>query len=254
MLEPSKLTQILKEMYLLNIKVLGLCETRWPGSGEKLNSNGSLLIYLGKEENEERIGGVGIILSKIARNSLLSWHPVSDRIITVRLKTPVRKTSIVQCYAPTEISNKEQKEDFHEKLTGVLQKINKGDIIVMMGDLNAKVGNNNTNFEDIMGRHGVGTRNENGRLLVELCLENNLVIGGTLFPHREYHKITWISPDKTTENQIDHIMISKKWENCLLDVHNKRSADVGSDHHLLIAEMGMKLKRKNKNMQIKKKE
>nr|CAI5857083.1 unnamed protein product [Callosobruchus analis] len=48
-------------------------------------------------------------------------------------------------------------------------------------------------------------------------------------------------------------MISKWWKNCLLDVRNKRSADVGSDHHLLIAEMRMKLKRKNKNIQIKKK-
>nr|CAI5855455.1 unnamed protein product [Callosobruchus analis] len=82
MLEPSKLTHILKEKILLNIKVLGLCETRWPGSGKKLNSDGSLLVSSGKEENEERIGGVGIILSKIARNILLSWHPVSDRIIT----------------------------------------------------------------------------------------------------------------------------------------------------------------------------
>ncbi|VDO87795.1 unnamed protein product [Schistosoma margrebowiei] len=31
-----------------------------------------------------------------------------------------------------------------------------------MGDLNANVGIHNTRYEDIMGRHGLGERNENG--------------------------------------------------------------------------------------------
>ena len=30
------------------------------------------------------------------------------------------------------------------------------------GDMNAKVGNNNKNYEQVMGKQGIGTRNENG--------------------------------------------------------------------------------------------
>jgi hypothetical protein len=37
------------------------------------------------------------------------------------------------------------------------------------------------------------------------------------------------------ENQIDHIAISKRFRRTLLDVRSKRRADVGSDHHLMIA-------------------
>nr|KAG5710147.1 hypothetical protein BaRGS_006666 [Batillaria attramentaria] len=72
-----------------------------------------------------------------------------------------------------------------------------------MGDLNAKVGTDNTDRELIMGKHGTGTQNENGELFTEFCTTNDLVIGGTIFPHKTIHKTTWTSPDGRTVNQID---------------------------------------------------
>ena len=33
---------------------------------------------------------------------------------------------------------------------------------IMMGDLNAKVGNDNRNYERVMGKEGCGTMNDNG--------------------------------------------------------------------------------------------
>ncbi|KAJ3660036.1 hypothetical protein Zmor_011692 [Zophobas morio] len=63
MLEATQLAQIIHEMDLLNMKMLGLYETRWPGNGKITNRNGSVLLYSGKEESEKRMGGVGILLS-----------------------------------------------------------------------------------------------------------------------------------------------------------------------------------------------
>ncbi|VDO81943.1 unnamed protein product, partial [Schistosoma curassoni] len=57
-----------------------------------------------------------------------------------------------------------------------------------------------------MGQYELAERNENGERFANLCAFNKLIIGGTIFPH----KATWVSPDHTTENQIDHIYISKK--------------------------------------------
>lgn len=48
-----------------------------------------------------------------------------------------------------------------------------------MGELNAKVGQDNTDYERVMGKHGVGIRNDSGERLVEFCTMHNLVIGGT---------------------------------------------------------------------------
>ncbi|KAL0165193.1 hypothetical protein M9458_040946 [Cirrhinus mrigala] len=60
-----------------------------------------------------------------------------------------------------------------------------------MGDLNAKIGNDNTGYEDIMGVHGLGQMNENGERFADLCSLNQLVIGGSIFPHKRIHKATW---------------------------------------------------------------
>ncbi|VDP82700.1 unnamed protein product [Schistosoma curassoni] len=111
-----------------------------------------------------------------------------------------------------------------------------------MGDFNAKVGTDNTGYEDIMGRHGLGERNENGERFANLCASNKLVIGGTIFPHKRIYETTWTSPNHTTQNQIDHICINKKFRRAMEDLRTKRGADIASDHHLLVAKMKLKLK------------
>ena len=80
-----------------------------------------------------------------------------------------------------------------------------------------------------MGKHSIGEMNENRLKLVEFCEANELqlVIGGSLFPHKNIHETTRESPDGKTKNQIlvDHIMISQRWRSSLQDVRVMRGAD-----------------------------
>lgn len=69
----------------------------------------------------------------------------------MRLQIRVRNVTCVQCYAPTETSDYEEKEDFYSHLSRVVASINKGDIMLLMGDLNVQVGTDNTNLERTMG-------------------------------------------------------------------------------------------------------
>ena len=57
--------------------------------------------------------------------------------------------------------------------------------------------------------HGLGVMNDNGERVVNACAANNIVIGGSVFPHKRIRKATWVSSDQVTENQIDHIGIKK---------------------------------------------
>ena len=59
-----------------------------------------------------------------------------------------------------------------------------------MGDVNAKIGEDNEGWEILMGRHGLGRMNENGERLATFCGNIDLVNGGFLFKHRDIHKIT----------------------------------------------------------------
>jgi hypothetical protein len=103
------------------------------------------------------------------------------------------------------------------------------------------VGQDNEGLEHVMGRHGLGERNENGQLFVDFCASHDLVIGGTIFPHKDCHKVTWVSSDHKTENQIDHVAVGRQWRRSLLDVKNKRGVDIGSDHHLVVEKFKMKI-------------
>ena len=63
------------------------------------------------------------------------------------------------------------------------------------------------------------------------------MIGRSVFPHKRIHKATWVSPNYTVENQINHFCISRKFKRTLLDVRVMRGADASSDHHLLVGKL-----------------
>ena len=50
------------------------------------------------------------------------------------------------------------------------------DLVMVLGDLNARPSNNNIGRDRVMGKHGVGTINDNGERLCQFCEENNMVI------------------------------------------------------------------------------
>ncbi|VDO97044.1 unnamed protein product [Schistosoma margrebowiei] len=151
--------------------------------------------------------------------------------------------NIIQCYAPTNDYNEDAKDQFYNMLQSIIEKCPTKDLTILMGDFNAKVGTDNTGYDDIMGRHGLVERNENCERLANLCAFNKLVIGGTIFLHKRIHKTAWTSSDHTTQNQIDHICINKTFRRTIEDVRTNRRADIASDHHLLLAKMKLKLKK-----------
>ena len=196
--------------------------------------------------------GVAVILKKGIEKSLLEWKAINSRLMKIRLKGRQINTTIIQCYAPTNDNTEVAKDEFYEQLQAELNNIPGHDMRIIMGDMNAKVGMDNTGYDRTMGKHGCGTMNENGERLVEICSTNDFVIGGTLFPHKDIHKLTWQSPNGRDKNQIDHLMINGTWRHSLCDVRVMRGADVASDHHLVLAIVQVKLRkagRKGKSRQ-----
>lgn len=237
--DDARLDQLEQQMQRYKLEIVGLSETRWRDCGDHTTKNGNTLLYCGKPNKCE--GGVALLLTREIKRSLMEWNPVSHRILTARIRTRARNVTIVQCYAPTDVDTIDAKDAFYDQLTATLDSIRKGDITILMGDFNAQIGNNNTGCQQAMGTHGTGTRTDNGDRLIELCMHHQLVIGGSLFPHKDIHKYTWTAPRGGTRNQIDHICISSTWRGSLQDVRNKRGADMFTDHELIVATIKLKV-------------
>lgn len=246
MYESGKCAQIAQEMQRYKLNILGISETHWTQSGQKRLATGELILYSGRDDNNHR-EGTAIMVSKQAQKTLRGWEPHGARIIMASFSTSNKNINmnLVQIYSPTNDALEEEKEDFYNRLQGVVDKLPQKDVNIIMGDANAKIGSNNQGYEHIMGKHGLGQMNENGERFADFCAFNSLVIGGSVFKHKRIHQATWVSPDGETENQIDHFCISHRFRRSIEDVKAVRGADVGSDHHLLLAKFRLRLKKRH---------
>ncbi|KAF2893783.1 hypothetical protein ILUMI_12387 [Ignelater luminosus] len=66
------------------------------------------------------------------------------------------------------------------------------------------------NRQGTVGRHSSHEEtNKNREFVVNLATSKNMVVSSTCYSHKNIHKITWMSPDGTTSNQIDHLLNDK---------------------------------------------
>ena len=77
--------------------------------------------------------------------------------------------------------------------------------------------------------------NDNGVGIVNFGTSKNLVVKSTMFLHRNIYKCTWTSHDGHTHNQIDHILIDRRWHSSIIDVRSIRGADFYNHHCLVVA-------------------
>ena len=247
----SQLFQLSQCISDYRLDLLGITETHFLGTGSELLNNGSLLIYSGRVDGIRR-QGVGLSLSKRIKNSLISYMPVSERILTARLHSKHLNISVVVVYAPTEVSSDSDKDLFYQQLSSVFDGLPRHDLKLLLGDLNAQVTSDCSCWPGVIGEHSLhSSSNDNGTRLLDFCVAHQLTIGGTLFQHKDIHKGTWRSPTGRTVNQIDHICISKRFGGSLLDVKVCRGADIGSDHYLVRGRLRIKLMSIKKNQERK---
>jgi hypothetical protein len=83
--------------------------------------------------------------------------------------------------------------------------------------------------------------NNNGKVMVNFAIKNEMSIASTIYQHKNIHKGTRVSPDGQTINQIDHVLINRKERSVIQDVRSLRRPDCESDHYLVKIVMQQKL-------------
>ena len=81
---------------------------------------------------------------------------------------------MIQVYAPTINAEEGEVEWFCEDLHDFLDLTPRNDVLLTIGDWNAKVGSQET--PGVTGKFALGVKNEAGQRLTEFCQENAVVI------------------------------------------------------------------------------
>ena len=89
--------------------------------------------------------------------------------------------TVIQVYAPT--TNAKEIEEFYEHLQDLLELTTKKDVLFIIGDWNAKAGNQE--MPGVTGKFDLRVQNEAGQRLTKFYQENTLVIANTLFQHHK---------------------------------------------------------------------
>ena len=201
-----------KQLERLNIDIAGLQETRLEGEGVKKEENFTIF-WSGVKAGERRQSGVAFaIRNEIVERMVDTPRGINERIITVRI--PLKRgrfASVICVYAPTMSNTAEVKEQFYRKLTEVIENIAVEDKLIILGDLNARVGSDNRIHGPVIGKFGKGNRNSNGEMLINFCAQFGLIITNTYFKQPERNYYTWKHPRSKDYHLLDYVI--RKSEN-----------------------------------------
>ena len=224
------------------VMVCGISETHWTGNGS-MTIDDYTIWYSGGEEGGKHEHGVAIATNRKLTGSVTRVVQVNNRIILIRIKSKHANITFIEAYAPTNQADDEEKEQFYSELQEVMETVPRHDVIMLLGDFNAKIGKNHKKWGRTLGPHGIGdeNENENGERLLNFCKENDLCVTNSQFIQKHSRKVTWVSPDGTTKNMIDFIITREEWLTSITRTRAYTTPDVNSDHHLLIAEIRIKL-------------
>uniref|UniRef100_A0A2S2QZI6 Transposon TX1 uncharacterized protein n=1 Tax=Sipha flava TaxID=143950 RepID=A0A2S2QZI6_9HEMI len=99
-----------------------------------------------------------------------------------------------------------------------------------MGNFNTQIGRENL-YRPIIELESLHLiSNNNGMRIIHFATSKDLVVSSTFYSRKYIFKLTWISSDSKTKNQIYHVIINRKHEKCINNVRSYRGTDGNSNH------------------------
>ncbi|VVC46374.1 Endonuclease/exonuclease/phosphatase [Cinara cedri] len=235
---------VTQEIGRYKLKIVAIQEIRWQGGGS-LDINNYTIFYW--DCDDRRQFSTGFVVHKSIVPNVMEFKTFNPRISLLTIKTYWCNLTIISVHAPTEEKTQEEKDDFYDELTNVVDGIPNNRIVVILGDLNAKVGKELIFKPTISHRSLHEVTNNNGLNLIDFATSKGLVIKSTMFSNKKIHKGTLKSPDGNHTNQIDHVLVNDRFKNSITDVKTMRGADCDSDHYLVKVNIKARLKCNNKS-------
>ena len=213
--------------------VLALSETKIKGKGEV--SFGSVIGRVSGVEDGRGREGVALLVSEEMGKHIVEWREVSSRIMLVKMRIGGEVWVFVSAYGPGSERSEEEREEFWSDLNEIVESVGRNGNVVLLGDLNARVGGEPV--DGVVGRYGVPGRNGSGEMMLEMCIEKELVIANTVFKKKDIHKYTWVrrAHGRIVDRALmDYVVVSKRVRGRVMDVNVLRGETGGISDHFLV--------------------
>ena len=152
-------------------------------------------------------------------------------MISIHFQSKPFNITVIQVYALTSNAEEGEVEWFYEDLQYLLELTPPKYALFIIGDWNAKVGNQE--IPGVTGKFDLGVQKEAGQRLTEFCQENALVIANTFFQQLR-RLFTWTSGDGQSQNQIYYIICSQTWRSYVQSAKRSLGATVAHITNFLL--------------------
>jgi len=241
-----KLQEIMIHMRKLGIDILCLQETHI-NKTEAYTENGFQVILSGADSEDRSWAGVGFVVAPHFRSKVKSYKQVSDRLATIKVRSPAGAVGIVNGYAPHNGKPLDERLNFYVSLDQTFRTLSVNSHKLIVGDLNARLGRAHPGEDEIIGpwhfgQEAVGeVEVPNRDLLVEFCYATDLIVANTFKNVVEEEKVTYMEPGSAPMGPVtskkyamlDLILCDGKSLDDLKELKSNRAATLATDHFLV---------------------
>ncbi len=206
--------------------------------------------------------GTCIAIYKGYTDAIEEVNPLGDRMIHMKLRSQ-NNLHFVAAYAPISTEDILVKEAFYESLTNTCNKIPKHEMLIIGGDMNAKLISLTEEEQTIFGRHYLEAPEgilettctqtlDNRRLFMDWIRDEKMFICNTHFRKRPQKLITHkpigtirseSSWDYLHFDQIDYLLIRQRWKNANRNAESDVDSLLDADHYPLWMEIQIKFRK-----------
>ena len=144
----SKRCEIGRLFVKRKMDVLALSETKMKGKGEA--EFGEVKGRISGIERGRAREGVALLLSERMKRRVVAWKEVSSRVMWVKVRIGRECWVFISAYGPGSEKNEEEREEFWSGLNDCIESLGKSSYVVVLGDLNARVGDEE--IEGVVGK------------------------------------------------------------------------------------------------------
>ncbi|XP_019239732.1 PREDICTED: uncharacterized protein LOC109219714 [Nicotiana attenuata] len=172
--------------------------------------------------------GVGILLDRELRESVVEVRPVNDMLMSIKLVVGECILNIVSAYAPQAGLDQEVKRRFWEGLDKIVRVVFR-----LLRD----------GYGEVHGGFDFGDRNAGGSSLLDFAKAFELVIANSSFPKSEEHLVTFQS--MVAKTQIDYLLLRRCDRGLCKDCKVIPGETLAMQRRLLVMDVSM-MKRKKR--------